>query len=280
MTIFVLTAITLVAFAANSLLCRAALGDAAIDASSFTLLRLVSGAVVLGILVWATRRERPQTSHGDWRSASALFLYMIAFSFAYLSLSTGTGALLLFGAVQITMILAAVRGGERLGVRGWAGAALAFGGLVWLVAPGVTAPPLGGAALMILAGTGWGIYSLRGRGVTRPLAATAGNFLRATPMAMIALLPFVAGLEMSGKGIALAVASGALASGLGYAIWYRILPGLSAATAATLQLAVPPLTAFGGALLLDERVGLRLLFASIAVLGGIALVIWQRSART
>lgn len=274
-----LTALALLAFAGNSLLCRAALRDTAIDPASFTLLRIVSGALVLALLIGL--RRPAQLRVGSWASAAALFAYAIAFSYAYIGLSAGTGALILFGAVQASMLGWALLRGERFGALQMLGFALAIAGLVALLLPGLSAPPLGSALLMLLAGVAWGVYSLRGRGAGDPTAATAGNFLRAVPMAGAAtaiallLVPFSVQVDLSGS--LYAVASGALTSGLGYAIWYRALPQLRASTAATVQLSVPVITALAGVILLSEPVSLRLVLASVAVLGGVALVVlWPR----
>ncbi len=261
------------AFAANSLLCRLALRETQIDPASFTFVRLFSGALVLWALVSFRSRSTSARRSGSWRSALALFAYAAAFSFAYTSLSAGTGALLLFGAVQATMILWGVTHGERLRAAQLGGFALAIAGLVVLVFPGLAAPPLIGSILMVTAGVAWGGYSLRGKGAGDPLAATAGNFLRALPFSAslgIALLPWA---RIDSRGAAYACASGAIASGVGYAIWYTALPRLKAATAATVQLSVPVLTAAGGILLLGEPLTLRFALASTAILGGIALVV-------
>lgn len=268
------SALALVGFAANSLLCRAALAGGAIDPASFTAVRIASGAVTLWLLV--ALRGRSTAIGGSWPSGLALFAYAAAFSFAYLSLPTGSGALLLFGAVQLTMIGSGLLRGERLGSAQWGGLLLAFGGLAWLLWPGVAAPPMLPAALMIAAGVAWGLYSLRGKREGDPLRVTAGNFLRATPMALLLCLPWLGSLYADASGLALAVASGALASGVGYALWYAALPALRATTAASLQLGVPVLAAFAGVLFLSERVDLRLVVASLAVLGGIAMVIRLR----
>lgn len=271
----------MVAFAANSLLCRMALQPALIDPASFGSVRLASGAIVLAAIV-RLRAEPAAASHGDWWAAAMLFAYVAFFSFAYLSLSAGTGALILFGAVQLTMLIAGLRAGEAFGTAARFGLVLAVGGLVYLVLPGLSAPPLLGAALMAVAGVAWGLYSLHGRGVTDPLAATAGNFLRAVPMALVlsALAVLAAGAAHAATtGIVLAVLSGAITSGLGYVIWYAALRGLNASRAAVVQLSVPPIAAFGGALLLDESISLRLAFASAAILGGIALVLTSRARR-
>ncbi|MCB9512768.1 MAG: DMT family transporter [Candidatus Latescibacteria bacterium] len=271
-----LTAITMVAFASNSLLCRAALRGASIDAAAFTALRLASGAVMLALLS-RLRRGRDRAP-GSWRSALALFAYAACFSFTYLSLPAATGALLLFGAVQATMIGHGISAGERMGRWQWFGVLLALGGLIGLLLPGLSAPPLVGAVLMLGAGVAWGVYSLRGRRATNPVGTTAGNFLRATPFALALVLPFWRQLAVTPRGALLAVASGALASGLGYTIWYLALPALKATQAATVQLSVPVIAGLGGVLLLGEPLGLRLALASLAILGGIALVILERRA--
>lgn len=270
-----LTVLALLAFAGNSLLCRAALRDTAIDPASFTLLRIVAGALVLALLVGL--RAPAQLRAGSWTSAAALFAYAIAFSYAYIGLSAGTGALILFGAVQASMLGWALLRGERFGAVQSLGLVLAIAGLIGLLLPGLSAPPLGAALLMLLAGIAWGVYSLRGRGAGDPTAVTAGNFLRAVPMAgaaiAIALLLAPDAMQIDAPGSLYAIASGALTSGLGYALWYRALPQLRASTAATVQLSVPVITAVAGVLLLSEPVSLRLVLASIAVLGGVALVV-------
>ena len=267
----VLTSLAMIAFAGNSLLCRLALRQTNIDAASFTMVRLVSGAVVLWLIVGLRGGRRPGA--GNWASALALFVYAAGFSFAYIVLPTAIGALLLFGAVQITMIGRGLWAGERLRKAQAAGCVLAFGGLVGLLLPGLSAPPLGGAVLMLCAGFAWGVYSLRGKGALDPVAVTAGNFLRAVPMALLLGTFMFRDLSLDHAGAAYAVASGALASGIGYAIWYSALPALKATTAATVQLSVPLIAAVGGIVFLAEPVTLRLALASVAVLGGIALVI-------
>lgn len=271
------TAAAMLAFAANSLLCRLALQGGGIDPASFGAMRVAAGALVLALIVRLRRGGRPAV-HRDWWSAAMLFAYVACFSFAYLSLPAGTGALVLFGAVQLTMFAVALRAGERFSRPGWAGMALAGGGLVYLVLPGVTAPPLAGTLLMALAGVAWGVYSLRGRGAGDPLGATAVNFLWATPFALALWLPFAGVAHADGRGILLAVVSGALTSGVGYALWYAALPGLGALRAAIVQLSVPPLAALGAVLWLEEALTLRLVLASIAILGGIALVLRYRPA--
>lgn len=274
-----LTALALLAFAGNSLLCRLALQPPAlIDPASFSSLRLIAGAVALALLLRLQPGSAPRR-HADWAAAAMLFAYVVLFSLAYVSLGAATGALILFGAVQLTMFGAGLRGGERFGHQGWLGLVVSVGGLVYLLSPGLAAPPAAGAASMAGAGVAWGLYSLRGRGVESPLAATAGNFLRAVPLALAAgllVMPWVA-VHAAPSGIALAVASGALTSGVGYVVWYAALKGLTAMRAATVQLAVPPIAAAGGAWLLAESLSGRLLIASTAILGGIALVLNERA---
>jgi drug/metabolite transporter (DMT)-like permease len=263
----------MIAFAGNSLLCRLALKRTTIDAASFTFIRVLSGAVALWLIVMMRKGTQPKA--GNWASALALFAYAAAFSFAYVSLSAGTGALLLFGAVQATMIIWGLSQGERLRMRQWLGLALAVAGLIALLFPGLSAPPINGALLMLCAGIAWGFYSLRGKGGGDPVTTTAGNFLRAVAFAAglsIALLPWI---KLDHAGVGYAILSGAIASGIGYVIWYSALPRLKAASAATVQLSVPVLAAAGGILFLSESITLRFILASIAVLGGIALVVTE-----
>ena len=267
----------MLAFAANSLLCRLALGQELIDAASFTTVRVISGAVVLILIVLPRWRARGRAS-ADWRSAAMLFTYMAFFSFAYLSLSAGTGALILFGAVQLTMFIAALRGGEQFPLLSWTGLTLAVLGLVYLVSPGLTAPDPMGAVLMAIAGIAWGFYSLLGRNAADPLQATANNFIYSVPLVIIVSVLFMGEFHSSSWGLALAAASGAIASGLGYVIWYAALRGLAATRAATVQLSVPAIAAFGGVVLLSEQITLRLLLASAATLGGVGIVLAQRAA--
>lgn len=269
-----LTVLAMLAFAGNSLLCRLALRDTTIDAASFTSIRLVSGAVMLAILM-AGRGARPWTA-GTWRAAAMLFAYAVTFSFAYRQLTAATGALLLFGAVQITMLGYGLATGERLQGLQWLGLSVAVAGLVGLLLPGIAAPPLMGAVFMLAAGAAWGVYSLLGRGVTDPVAGTAGNFLRAVPFTIVLSLVTAAQASFDAAGLLYAVASGAITSGLGYVLWYAALPAFKAASAATIQLSVPALAALGGVLLLAEPLSPRLLIASVAILGGIALVILRR----
>lgn len=269
-----LTALALLAFAGNSLLCRAALGRGAIDAANFTSIRLLSGAIAL----WAIARLRADGAPGagNWPSALALFAYAAGFSFAYLALTAATGALLLFGAVQATMIGHGLARGERMTPRQWLGLCLALGGLLWLLLPGVSAPPLDAALLMLAAGVAWGVYSLRGRRGGDPTGVTAGNFLRAVPIAAVLSALLAAHAHAQPVGVAQAVVSGALTSGVGYAIWYRVLPALKATQAATLQLSVPLIAAMGAVVLLGEAMSVRLWVAAAAILGGIALATLRR----
>ncbi|MCO5297294.1 MAG: DMT family transporter [Fimbriimonadaceae bacterium] len=273
-----LVALTLVAFASNSLLCRLALRDGAIDWASFTSIRLASGAVALWILVAVPRRRSP-LAEGSARMAGALVLYAVAFSFAYLELNAGTGALVLFGAVQATMIAAGIVGGERPTAWEWLGLAGAVGGLVYLVSPGLEAPDPLGAASMAMAGVAWGFYSLWGRGVPQPGAATAGNFVRAAPFGLIPLALLARQLHVTSEGVLLAAVSGAFTSGVGYVIWYQALRGLTATRAAVVQLAVPIVAAFGGVLLLGESLTWRLGLASVVTLGGVGIAVFGRSRR-
>ena len=270
-----LTIVCMVAFASNSVLARVALKHTAIDAASFTAIRLVSGAVVLMLLLRASRQRGGD--QGSWWSGAALFAYAAAFSFAYASLPTATGALLLFGAVQATMIFYGLWIGERLLKLQLAGLVLAFAGLLLLFLPGLsTTPPLASALLMIGAGMCWGIYSLRGKGVGAPLAATAGNFLRASAFTVVLSLLLLDRISLDMLGVGYAVVSGALTSGLGYVIWYTVMPALKATNAAIVQLSVPVIAAAGGIVLLGESITVRLALASIAILGGIALVIVRK----
>jgi drug/metabolite transporter (DMT)-like permease len=313
--LFLLTLAAMIAFATNSLLCRAALKQTGIDAATFTFVRIFSGAVALWLFIsvrrWLTddriaaplaagsktrlRFPSPSSSPkrrgdpfslekttmtvldwkgaGNWPSALALFTYAAAFSFAYVDLSAGTGALLLFGAVQATMILWGLHKGERLDTIQIAGLAVAVTGLVVLVFPGLSAPPLVGSILMLGAGVAWGIYSLRGKGEQSPASVTAGNFVRAVPFSVVVWIFFLPWVHVDPAGVIYAITSGAITSGLGYVIWYRALPGLKAVSAATVQLSVPVLAATGGILLLGESITLRYVLASVAVLGGIALVV-------
>lgn len=276
--IVVLTTIcTLVAFAANSLLCRMALGGHLIDPVSFTTLRLVSGAVALmPIARLLDEPEQTPKTRGSWVSGFALFAYAAAFSLAYVSLSAGIGALILFGSVQITMVVAALKSGESFGPAQWLGSVVAMGGLITLVMPGISAPSPLGALLMCAAGIAWGMYSIRGKGVPAPIAMTAGNFARAAPMAVIASVVAVSRIHMEPLGILLALISGIVTSGLGYVLWYQALRSLTISQASIVQLIVPVLAAFGGIVFLAEQISVRLITASVLILGGIALAVKKR----
>lgn len=264
------TACAMLAFAGNSVLCRLALRDTRIDPASFTAIRIASGALVLLLIL---RLRAGGAARGHWLSGLALFVYAAAFSWAYLGLSAGTGALLLFGAVQATMLGWGLVRGERLRAGQWAGLLVAMAGLVALLLPGLSAPPPDSAALMLLAGVAWGAYSLRAKGAGDPTAATAGNFLRALPWALAWLLLAWPQAGLDPMGAWLAVLSGGLASGVGYAVWYAALSGLRSSSAASVQLSVPVIAALAGVVLLGEPLGWRLALCALAVLGGIALVI-------
>jgi drug/metabolite transporter (DMT)-like permease len=270
-----LTVAAMTAFSANSVLCRLALAQGSIDPASFTFVRIGSGLVVLWLVL--VSRGKRHSVHGSWWGSLALFGYAATFSYAYVSLPAGTGALLLFGAVQTAMVATGLVQGERLAPTQWLGFALAVTGLGTLLAPGVSAPPTGGAALMLAAGVAWGIYSLLGREALDPLGETAGNFLFAVPMAS-ALFAFamIHDLKASWPGILLAALSGGAASGLGYTIWYSALPGLSATQGASVQLSVPVITSIAGALFLGEIITFQLTASSLAILGGITFVVATR----
>jgi drug/metabolite transporter (DMT)-like permease len=278
--LILITTLAMLAFAANSLLCRVALRDTTIDAASFTAVRLASGALVLALLVRA-RGSRP-TEAGSWAAAACLFGYAAFFSFAYRQLSAATGAILLFGAVQTAMLSWGLATGERLRRLQIVGLLLAVGGLVYMLLPGLAAPPLLGAAFMIAAGVSWAGYSLLGRGTKDPTKATAGNFLRAVPFAAVLFLAHQAGQQGSTSvdhtGALYAVISGAVTSGLGYVLWYAALPALTATSAAVIQLSVPAIAALGGVVLLAEPLSSRLAIASVTIMGGIALTILRPRA--
>jgi drug/metabolite transporter (DMT)-like permease len=280
MVVFLLTVFTLIAFAANSLLTRMALDGGFIDPLSFTALRLSSGALALIPIGWLanvrTVIKSEPTTNGTWWSGLALFAYAAAFSLAYVSLTTGTGALILFGAVQVTMIGAALKSGERLDLSQWAGLLAAVGGLVYLVLPGLAAPDPLGVLLMCVAGMAWGVYSLRGKGAAAPAAMTAGNFLRSAPLALIVSLVALSSAHWETAGILLALTSGIVTSGLGYILWYKALGGLTTTQASVVQLLVPVLAALGGVAFLSELLSLRLIIASGLILGGVALAVLKR----
>ena len=269
-----LTTLAMLAFAGNSILCRIALKETGIDAASFTSIRLASGGAVLWAITMFLGRDRQGS--GNWLSALALFTYAAGFSFAYISLTAATGALMLFGAVQVTMIGYGLWAGERLQKQQLFGFALAFGGLVGLLLPGLSAPPLLGSALMLIAGMAWGVYSIRGKGAGDATRVTAGNFLRASLLALLLSTLMISDFKADSAGVGYAVASGAITSGLGYAVWYSVVPALKAANAATVQLSVPVIAAVGGIALLGESITLRFALATLAILGGIALVILSK----
>ncbi len=272
-----LTALAMLAFAGNSLLCRLALRDTAIDPASFTSVRLGSGALVLWLLLQLRgQRLAPQ---GSWAAALALFVYAAAFSLAYVQLDAGVGALILFGSVQVSMSAWGLLKGERLNRLQAVGLSMAGLGLgLWLV-PGSQAPAFSATLLMILAGLAWAGYSLIGRGAGDPLVNTAGNFLRAVPLGLLMLLAFAGHWQLDGTGIIYAVLAGALTSGVGYAIWYAALKNLSAIQGASVQLSVPVIAALLGSLLLAESISLRLVLVSVMTVGGIALVLHEKGSK-
>ncbi len=275
-----LTALAMVAFAGNSIICRLALADGTIDPASFTVIRLVAGALTLiAILALRTNLNAVRRS-GSWRSAVTLFVYAIAFSLAYVQLNTASGALVLFGTAQATMIVAALLSGERPIAAEYAGWLAAVGGFVWLLLPGATTPPLGGALLMAVAGVGWGLYSLYGRGEPAPLAGTAGNFLRVMlPTALLALAALTH-IDISSRGVFLAALSGSVTTGIGYVIWYAALPRLSSLQAALVQLSVPAIAALGGILFVAEALPARVVVAGLLITGGICIAIAGRYRHT
>lgn len=286
------TAFALTAFAFNSILCRLALRGEEADAAGFTVVRLASGAVILILISYLIRVSSPHVSKGrvgdqlaltdvrtgSWPSAFFLFAYAICFSFAYLALTAGTGALILFGSVQMTMIVVSLVRGERPGLLEWIGLIVALGGLVYLVLPGLASPPLESSILMAAAGAAWGFYTLRGKSSGDPLADTTGNFVRSVPMIAIAAIPYLSKIQLSYRGAILAALSGAVASGIGYTVWYAALKFHTSTRAAVLQMAVPVIAAAGGLWLLDERATVRLAIASALILGGISLTIFGRKS--
>ena len=273
--IILYTAFALVAFAFNSILCRLALRADEIDAASFTSVRLISGAATLILISYFFSKTKKPAS-GSWPSAFFLFAYAVCFSFAYISLTAGTGALILFGSVQVTMIAVAWTRGEKPKMLEWLGLVMALGGLVYLVFPGLAAPPLTSSALMAAAGISWGAYTLRGRASSDPLAETTGNFVRSVPMGIIISIIFIPRFHLSNKGMVLAVLSGAIASGIGYTVWYTALKHHTATRAAVLQLSVPLLTAVIGVAFLTEAANVQLAISAGLILGGIGLTIWGR----
>ncbi|MEO7538493.1 MAG: DMT family transporter [Pyrinomonadaceae bacterium] len=273
---FLLTSFALTAFAFNSILCRLALRGDEIDAASFTAVRLVSGAIMLIVISFIVTKGRRIASDGSWLSAGLLFGYAVCFSFAYLGLSAGTGALILFGSVQLTVIVNALAGGERPKILEWLGLLTAIAGLVYLVFPGLASPPLYSSALMAAAGMAWGMYTVRGRSAGGPLRNTTGNFVRTIPFAAVVAIVFLSQTHLSNRGVMLAVLSGSIASGIGYTIWYMALKYHTSTRAAVLQLVVPVITAVGGILILGEAATLRLGLAAALILGGIMLSIFGR----
>lgn len=273
------TLLALLAFAANSVLCRLALGEGIIDAASFTNFRLLSGSIMLIIILVITNKTKQTnttTAKGSWLSASMLFLYALCFSYAYVSLDTATGALILFGAVQITMILITLYTGTKLHYSEWLGMLVAFFGFIYLILPDINSPSVYGFVLMTLSGIGWGAYSILGKKCADPLSDTAFNFIRTTPIVIILLVLNANYMQISGLGLLYAVISGALTSGIGYAIWYIALRGLSTTQAAVVQLSVPAIAAIGGILFVNEAITLRLSTSALLILGGILIVILGR----
>jgi drug/metabolite transporter (DMT)-like permease len=276
-----LTVLALIAFAANSVLCRLALGGEAIDASSFTAIRLLSGAITLFIILSIKgsikesnkRGNKGASSKGSWTASFALFIYAIAFSYAYLSVDTGTGALILFGSVQITMIMLSLIAGTRLHLIEWSGVMLAFSGFIYLILPNITTPSMNGFILMTVSGISWGIYTLKGRGSKNPLMDTSYNFLRTIPLVAILVVLTLHYMHYSVEGVILALVSGAITSGVGYTIWYIALGGLSSTQAAVIQLSVPVIAAIGGVLFVSEEITMRLIVSATVVLTGILMVI-------
>ena len=270
------TTFALLAFAGNSILCRLALGGNSIDAASFTSIRLLSGIVVLAVILKMYRRNNQSVSKGSWSSSFMLFLYAVTFSFGYISLDTGTGALILFGAVQITMILASFISGNKLHYSEWGGMIMAFFGFAYLVTPSLASPSLMGFILMTVSGIAWALYTLRGRGSMNPIVDTAYNFLRTFPFVIILIAITFQNANLSQQGVLLAVLSGAIASGAGYAVWYIALRGLSITQAAVIQLFVPVIAAIGGVIFANEIISIRLVLSSLMVLGGILIVVFGR----
>lgn len=281
MRIALLTSLAMFAFAGNSVLARVALTDRAMDPASYTMVRILSGALLLAFLAGQRGAgvRALVSGYGNWLSAAALFCYAATFSFAYVILDAGVGAVILFASVQATMIGWGLLQGDRPGPIEWAGVAVAFGAFVWLVSPGLTAPDPPGVALMIAAGIAWGAYSLRGRTASDPLNATASNFLRCVPAAILLVIIFAQKLELAWFSLAMAVLSGAVASGVGYAIWYSALPGLTSLQASTVQLTVPVIASVAGDLLLDEALTMRLLVSATLILGGVAATMFAKNWR-
>ncbi|NQZ80364.1 MAG: DMT family transporter [Colwellia sp.] len=274
----VFTFISLLAFAGNSILCRLVLGDHLLDAAGFTIIRLLSGILVLLLIIRLFNKDNKQgtseiNSKGSWVASFWLFLYAVTFSFGYISLDTGTGALVLFGAVQITMIIANVFSGHKLHYSEWLGISIAFAGFIYLVLPNLQLPSFTGFILMTIAGISWAFYTIKGRSSQNPVGDTAYNFFRTLPFILILIIFTYQELSLSWQGVFLAVISGAVTSGIGYAIWYAALKGLSVTQAAVLQLLVPVIAAVGGIIFVNEALSLRLAISSFMVLGGIFIVV-------
>ncbi len=269
----IFTILALIAFAANSVLCRLALGEKTIDPASFTSIRLLSGAIVLLLILQFNRKKKSSSTKGSWTASIMLFLYAAAFSFAYITLDTGTGALILFAAVQITMILVSLISGNKLHATEWIGLTIAFFGFVYLVLPGIRTPSLAGFSLMTIAGIGWGIYTIKGQGSVNPLSDTAYNFSRSILLVLILFVIAFHFTHVSSKGILLAMFSGGITSGIGYTIWYMALGGLSITQAAVVQLFVPVIAALGGVVFVSEKISLRFVLAALLILGGILMVV-------
>jgi drug/metabolite transporter (DMT)-like permease len=255
-----------------------ALGESTIDPASYTAVRLITGAITLWLIAAFLREKSFEKSGGSWISAAMLFLYAVTFSFAYISLSAGTGALILFAAVQITMIAVGLYTGERPETLEWLGLFIAISGLIYLVSPGITAPSIDGSLLMATAGIAWGVYSLRGRGASDPVGATTDNFLRTVPLAIGLILLCLSMLTITPMGFLWATLSGSITSGVGYVLWYAALPRLTATRAATVQLAVPVLAAVGGIAVLSEAISLRLVISAVVILGGVGLAVSRRKS--
>jgi drug/metabolite transporter (DMT)-like permease len=271
------TGFALIAFAANSVICRLALADASIDPAGFSAIRLISGALVLAMIDGMFKDKRSSGHPGTWISAGMLFLYAITFSFAYVSLSTCTGALILFGTVQATMILAGLARGERPELLEWAGLIVALSGLIYLMLPGWEVPSFGGATLMTMAGVSWRIYSLRGQNAGNPIAVTSGNFTRTIPFSLLVSLVLITHLHATLRGVLLAIISGGLTSGIGYVVWYAALRSLTVTRAAMVQLLVPVIAALGGVVFLSEYISLRLIISAVMILGGVGSCLFARS---
>lgn len=272
-TICLYTSLALIAFAANSVLCRLALGNGSIDAASFTVIRLLSGAVVLCVILSFQRNNQDALSKGSWMASFTLFLYAITFSYAYLSVDTGTGALILFGSVQITMIILSIIGGTRLHITEWFGVVIAITGFIYFILPNVSTPSMNGFILMTISGISWGVYTLIGRRSKNPLTDTTYNFVRTIPFVVLLAVFTLDNMSYSNDGVILALLSGGITSGVGYTIWYIALNDLSSTQASVIQLSVPIIAAIGGVIFVSELITFRLIISAIIVLGGILMVV-------